>query len=85
MLLYAGVLVYAIKDDVEHPLFKKGDIITAYDEKPIKDHEELKAAYKINENGEVTFLRLTDGEFVEHKKQITDTDIVGFLDLTENL
>lgn len=82
---YAGVLVYAIKDDAEHPVFKKGDIITAYEGMPIKDRGEFKVAYKANENGEVTFLRLTDGEFVEHKKQITDTDIVGFLDLTENL
>ena len=61
----------------------KGDIITAYDGKQIKNREEFKVAFKANENGDVTFQRLTDGEFVEHKKQIKDTDIVGFLDLTE--
>ena len=80
---YAGVVIYAIKDDVQHPIFNKGDIIIGYDGKQIKNREEFKVAYKANENGEVTFLRLTEGEFVEHKKQISDTDIVGFLDLTE--
>lgn len=80
---YAGVIIYAIKDDAQHPVFNKGDIITAYDGKQIKNREEFKVAFKANENGDVTFQRLTDGEFVEHKKQIKDTDIVGFLDLTE--
>lgn len=80
---YAGILVFAIKDDAEHPVFKKGDIIIGYDGKPIKDLDEFKVAYKAYENGKVAFLRLADGNFVEHKKQIADTDIVGFLDLTE--
>lgn len=51
----------------------------------IQNLEELKTAYAVNDKGEITFLRLTDGKFVEHKKQITDTDIVGFLDLTEQI
>ncbi len=82
---YSGVTIHAIYGDETHAIFKKGDIIIGYDGNEIKNLEELKTAYTTNDKGDITFLRLTDGKFVEHKKQITDTDIVGFLDLTEQI
>lgn len=80
---YAGVIVFAFKDDAEHPFFKKGDIVIGYDGKAIKNYSEFNEAYKNNKSGEVVFLRNIDGHFEEFKEPITETDIVGFLELTE--
>ncbi len=80
---YSGVIVYAFKDDAKHPFFEVGDIIIGYNGKPIKNYEDFRTAYKTDKSGEVEFLRLIDGRFDEMKRPISDTDIVGFLDLTE--
>ncbi len=80
---YAGVIVFGFKDDAKHPFFKQGDIVVQYDGKQIKNYSEFKEAYRNNELGEVVFLRLIDGNFETIKKQISETDIVGFLELTE--
>lgn len=80
---YAGVIIYTFKEGTTHPFFQKGDIIIGYDGKDIKNHDELKIAYKKNKNGVVTYQRLINGEFEEYKKPLIETDIVGFLDLTE--
>lgn len=80
---YAGVIIFGFKDDASHPYFRKGDIVTEYNGKPIKDYDAFKAAFKADETGTVTFLRLDGSSFDEIKKPIEQTDIVGFLDLTE--
>ncbi len=80
---YRGVIIFAFKDDAKHPFFEVGDIIVGYNGKPIKRYEDFRAAYKTDKSGEVEFLRLVDGRFDEMKSLISDTDIVGFLDLTE--
>lgn len=80
---YRGVVIFAFKDDAKHPFFEVGDIVVGYGGTPIKDYEEFKTAYRADESAEVEFLRFEDGQFDEYKKQIADTDIVGFLDLTE--
>lgn len=80
---YAGVIIFGFKDDAAHPYFRKGDIVTEYNGKPIKDYDAFKAAFKVDETGTVTFLRLDGSSFDEVKKPIEQTDIIGFLDLTE--
>ncbi len=80
---YRGVIIMAFKDDAKHPFFKVGDIIVGYNGKPVKRYEDFRAEYKTDKSGEVEFLRLVDGRFDEMKRPISDTDIVGFLDLTE--
>lgn len=80
---YAGVIIFGFKDDAQHPYFRKGDIVTEYDGKPVKDYDTFKALYKENKEGKVTFLRLNGNKFDEMEKPIEETDIVGFLDLTE--
>ena len=80
---YAGVLIFGFKDDAVHPVLKVGDIVVGYNDKPIKDYEALKMAFKQSENSTAHFIRLIDGEFVEMNYQWEETGIVGFLDLTE--
>lgn len=80
---YRGVIIYAFKDDAKHPFFKVGDIIVGYNGNSIKNYEDFRAAYKTDNRGEVAFLRLVNGQFDEIKRPISDTDIVGFLDLTK--
>ena len=80
---YAGVIVMVFKDDLKHPFLEKGDILTGYGDRQIMDYDDFKAAYKADKTSEVTFLRLVNGRFVEHQEKISDTDIVGFGELTE--
>ena len=80
---YAGVLIFGFKDDTVHPVLKVGDIVVGYNDKPVKDYETLKTAFKQSENSTAHFIRLIDGEFVEMNYQWEETGIVGFLDLTE--
>ena len=80
---YAGVIIFAFKDDAVHPYFKQGDIIIKYCGSLIKNYEDLNNAFKADKNGEVVFLRLKDNYFEEITEQIKDTGIVGFLDLTD--
>ncbi len=81
---YAGVLIYAFQDNLEHSIFKLGDIIIGYDGKKVKNMADLNAAFRINKYGSVKLLRLIDGNLKEIVlPQIKDTDVVGFGDLTE--
>ena len=80
---YAGVIIFAFKDDASHPFFKIGDIVNGYDGQTIKSYDDLTKAYKTNPDGEVTYLRLDNDRFVEYKTKIEAVDIIGFLDLTE--
>lgn len=82
---YSGVIIYAFIEGHKHPFFEIGDIVTGYDGEKIKSYEGFKEAYKKNQTGAVTYLRLEDGTFKEHTDPIDDTDIIGFLDLTEEL
>ena len=80
---YAGVIIFAFKDNMSHPFFKIGDIVNGYDGQTIKSYDDLTKAYKTNPGGEVTYLRLENDRFVEYKTKIEAVDIIGFLDLTE--
>lgn len=80
---YAGVIIFAMKDGLEHPFFKVGDIVTKYNDAGIVSYEDLKSEYQSDKNGTVTFLRLAGERFEEFTKPISDVDIIGFLELTE--
>lgn len=82
----AGVIIFAFKDDSVHPFFKVGDIIIGYADKRITMYDDFKAAYKECKTGKVEILRLVDGQLEEMEfPQMENTDIVGFLDLAEEL
>lgn len=80
---YAGIVIFAFKDDAQHPFLKQGDIIIQYDGQPVKYYNELNNAYKNNPSGEITYLRLTNGSFEKHQKPLVQNDIVGYLNLAE--
>ena len=80
---YAGVLVFAFKDDAIHPFFRKGDIVVGYEGKSIKNYDELKSARREKDGGVVEYLRLVDGNFEVLKNDLVESDIVGLLELTE--
>lgn len=82
-LPYAGVLVFAFKDDSTHPFLQQGDIIVGYNGKQTKSYSDLNAAFKKDNSGTVTYLRLADGDFEQLTATWIETGIVGFLDLTE--
>jgi S1-C subfamily serine protease len=82
-LPYAGVLIFAFKGDATHPFLQPGDIIVGYNGKQTKSYNDLKAAFKEDNTGTVTYLRLVDGDFEELTATWEETGIVGFLDLTE--
>lgn len=70
---------------VPHDIFKVGDIITAMNGIPVKNYDELKAAFKTEGgDGSVRFLRFDGKDLVEHRSpSYGDTSIVGFLNLTD--
>lgn len=81
---YAGVIIFAFKDNAEHPFFKRGDIVVDYNGNKIKNYEDFSVAYKSNKEGVVKFIRCNDaGRFDEIEEKIVNTDIIGFLELTE--
>lgn len=81
---YHGVMVFAIKDDITHPSLKVGDIIFEFDGKDIKSRDDLKVAYSQNIDGEMKVYRLFDGVLkIKSIGKLTDSDIVGFLDIIE--
>ena len=80
---YAGIVIFAFKDDAQHPFLKQGDIIIQYDGQPIKYYNDLNNAYKNTPSGEITYLRLTNGSFEKHQKPLVQSDIVGYLNLAE--
>lgn len=80
---YAGIIVFAFKDDAVHPVLKIGDIITEYAGTTVKTYDEMKAAFKKHDNAKVKFIRWNNGEFEENTFDWEETGIVGLLDLTE--
>lgn len=84
-LRYGGVLIFAFKDDATHPLFRVGDIVTEYNGRHITDYSSFRAAYQECRDGEVEFLRLEDGRLKAMSGRLEQSDIVGFLELTEEI
>lgn len=80
---YAGVVVFAFKDEAKHSVLKVGDIITGYAGNAIKTYDDLKSAHKNHGNAKANFVRLARGEFTEMSFYWEETGIVGLLDLTE--
>lgn len=80
---YAGILVFAFKDNVNHPFFKVGDIIIEYDGRPVKTYDDLTQWYKVNKSGRIGFLRPQNGHFMKMEETLVNVDIVGFLNLTK--
>lgn len=80
---YAGVVVFAFKDEAKHSVLKVGDIITEYAGNAIKTYDDLKSAHKNHGNAKANFVRLDRGEFTEMSFDWEETGIVGLLDLTE--
>lgn len=83
-LPYAGTIIFGFKDDVQHNIFRKGDIIVKYGENQIKNNDELKAAYKKDSTATATYLRVVDGGLKEFETKIEKSEIIGFIELTEN-
>lgn len=82
-LPYAGVIIFAFKDNATHPFFKEGDIVIEYDNQKVKSHKDLSTLYKRNTAGNVVFLRLNNGKFDRLENKMEKVNIVGFLELTE--
>lgn len=80
---YAGVLVFAFRDGVEHPILQVGDILISYDNQPITTYNDLRQAYQANKIVDVKFLRIQNGQFVVMKGQLENTDDIGFIELVE--
>lgn len=80
---YAGVLIFGFKDNVEHPIFRIGDIVIKMDGKQVKNYDALKAEFKQNENAIVTFLRPNGNSLSEERCQMDKSDIIGFINLTD--
>lgn len=80
---YAGVIVFAFKDDAEHDFFRKGDIVVKYAGVKIKTYNDFKNAFQNTKDGVVDFIRVENGGFVQHSHTLVNSDIVGFLELTE--
>lgn len=80
---YAGVLIFGFKDNVEHPIFRIGDIVIKMDGKQVKNYDVLKAEFKQNENAIVTFLRPNGNSLSEERCQMDKSDIIGFINLTD--
>lgn len=79
---YAGVLVYAFKDNMSHPVLKVGDIIFDYGGKTIMSFDELKSEYALDNNKDAKVYRLTDGNLeVVGVGKLVESDIIGFLNL----
>ena len=82
---YAGVLVFAFKDDQTHPVLKVGDIMIKYSNAPIVTYEDFRNAYKKKQSAEVTLLRLENGQFTTINTTLEQTDNIGFIELVEVL
>ena len=80
----SGVIISAIKDDMEHPVHQVGDIIVSMKETPISNFEELKTAFKKDGAPQEEFLRLSYGVLREYKvDDCGSTDIIGYNDLKQ--
>lgn len=80
----AGVLVFNFKDDEAHPLLKVGDIIVGRHGKRVVTYQDLQKALEEGGDGNVTYLRLSDGRLVEKTEKMPETTVLtGFMELKE--
>lgn len=80
---YSGVLVFAFKENVNHPALRVGDIIVEYAGSPVKTVNDIKKNYKKYGEAEVKFLRFSNGQFKEKKWDWKENGDVGLLDLVQ--
>lgn len=80
---YSGVLVFAFKENVNHPALRVGDIIVEYAGSPVKTVDDIKKKYKKYGEAEVKFLRFSNGQFKEKKWDWKENGDVGLLDLVQ--
>lgn len=79
-----GQLIFAFKDDAEHPLYKVGDIIVKRNDVTITDYESLSSAASNNKKGTVEFLRMEGSKLVLHKENVPESSVlVGYLEVGE--
>ncbi len=79
-----GQLIFAFKDNAEHPLYRIGDIIIVRNGHKITDYNSLAAATNENKQGTVSFLRMQSGTLVRHNETVPPTDVlVGYLEVCE--
>ena len=79
---YAGIMVFAFKDNLSHSVLKVGDIIFDYGGERIMSLSGLKSAYSKDNAKETKVYRLVNGKLkVVEVDQLVDTDIIGFLEL----
>ena len=79
-----GQLIFAFKDDAEHPLYKVGDIIVKRNGMAITDYESLSSAVSTDKQGTVEFLRMEGSKLVLHKENVPETSILaGYMEVGE--
>ena len=79
-----GQLIFAFKDDAEHPLYKVGDIIVKRNGMAITDYESLSSAVSTDKQGTVEFLRMESSKLVFHKENVPETSILaGYMEVGE--
>ncbi|MCQ2306670.1 MAG: TIR domain-containing protein [Bacteroidales bacterium] len=79
-----GQLIFAFKDDAEHPLYKVGDIVVKRNDVTITDYESLSSAVTNDKKGTVEFLRMEDSKLVLHKENVPESSVlVGYLEVGE--
>ena len=79
-----GQLIFAFKDDAEHPLYKVGDIIVKRNDVAITDYESLSSAVSENKKGTVEFLRMENSQLVLYKENVPESSVlVGYLEVGE--
>lgn len=79
-----GQLIFAFKDDAEHPLYKVGDIIVKRNDVAITDYESLSSAVSENKKGTVEFLRIENSKLVLYKENVPESSVlVGYLEVRE--
>lgn len=79
-----GQLIFAFKDDAEHPLYKVGDIIVKRNDVAITDYESLSSAVSENKKGTVEFLRMENSQLVLYKENVPECSVlVGYMEVGE--
>lgn len=79
-----GQLIFAFKDDAEHPLYKVGDIIVKRNDVVITDYESLSSAASNNKKGTVEFMRMENSKLVLYKENVPECSVlVGYMEVGE--
>lgn len=79
-----GQLIFAFKDDAQHPLYRVGDIIVKRNNQTITDYASISAAVSQNKSGTVEFLRMEGSKLILHKENVPESSVlVGYLEVGE--